>query len=87
MEATNHFTECPECGDCFDVKYMCYDMYDSEYWDAVDAGVIHPNSDDTVTAYWAVCDNCGVTDVYYSYMDAVQAAKEGKFTPWDDTCF
>ena len=27
---------------------------------------------------------CGITDIYYSYEDAVKAAMDGKFKPWSD---
>lgn len=72
---------CGHCGQHFDVEWMTCDPFEKDYWDAVEVGVINPMSDDCVTIFYATCDECGITDTYYSYEDAVKAAAAGKFHP------
>lgn len=76
------FINCGKCGERIDIKWMQCDPHDKEYWDAANAGIIDPIEDDSITIFYAVCDNCGVTDIYYSYEDAAKAAINGKFKPW-----
>ena len=73
---------CGKCGHRIDVEWYTHDPFDKEYWDAANAGIIDIYEDNSITTYWATCDHCGITDIYYSYEDAVKAAMDGKFKPW-----
>lgn len=75
---------CGKCGKRIDVEWMTHGLSDKEYWDAAKVGAIDPMEDDSVTIFYAVCDDCGITDICYSYEDAVKAAVDGKFKPWSN---
>lgn len=75
---------CGKCGHRIDVERYTHDPFDKEYWNAANAGIIDIYKDNNITTYWATCDHCGITDIYYSYEDAVKAAMDGKFKPWSN---
>lgn len=72
---------CPICGKILKINTSISGPITKAYWEAINKGIINL-SDESVTAYEAICDDCGKTPICFSYEEVVLAAtNENNFLP------